>query len=153
MVDSSGDEMMPTSQHDFEIIKVRKKKRLLDEIYHTDLDSKLRLENNVSQELRNSPVIPLTLSQICEPSNDKEKDNDHSIITFSDDDNVVVEKDSDCIILPDSQINSPVKRNEDEIKLTQESYRAVSLPSFKTEITELDEIPATRHKHSSAKMV
>ncbi|OBA28471.1 hypothetical protein HANVADRAFT_51384 [Hanseniaspora valbyensis NRRL Y-1626] len=180
MVDSSGDEMMPTSQHDFEIIKVRKKKHLLDEIYHTDLDSKLRLENNVSQELRNSPVIPLTLSQICEPSNDKEKDNDHSIITFSDDDNVVVEsfqsskiaknsmdndnndsslpycfdnseEDSDCIILPDSQINSPVKSNEDEIKLTQESYRAVSLPSFKTENTELEEIPATRHKHSSAK--
>lgn len=132
--DSSGDEILPPSQHDFEVIKLRKSKGLLDEIYHKDLDAKLTLKNDEPDELQSSSIISLTLSQLCKPKTDFKHNspNEVSFITFSDDDSVFVENiasqeavkqnadkiclepiysesDSDCIILPESQLNSPIK--------------------------------------------
>lgn len=158
LIDSSGDEIMPPSQHDFEIIKLKKSKRLLDEMYHKDLDSKLKLKNDEPEELRSSSIVPLTLSQLCAQKVEIKQNTptDLSFITFSDDDSVLVENikspeplkldtdelsmkpinnesDSDCIILPDSQSNSPMKPSGENIVQCSQDSNLLRTNAFELE--------------------
>ncbi|XBW36288.1 hypothetical protein QEN19_001877 [Hanseniaspora menglaensis] len=144
LFDSSGDEIIPPSQHDFEIIKIRKKKQLLQEMYHINMDPKSKINQSITDTPKPLPVIALTLSQLLESDVANDSGNNFSFITFSDDDDIIVEKiqpkksdtaakenlslleltssdDSDCIILSDSQVSSPVK-NYDTSSISELPY-------------------------------
>ena len=97
-----SDDIVLPSQQDVEVVVYKKKRKLFDELYHTDLKLSSIIENSSEDGIQRRKIstVPMTLSQVFEES-DKEVEKKNLMDSF-------IENEEEIVIDDDSNVNEVI---------------------------------------------